>query len=241
MLRLRALASPPRLPSSCAAFLALVRLFAIGSHCIALPLRSASCLTSAGYSLATSAGVWQNGLTVPTVPASTSSRLSTVPAGRDAIIASAGLAILTTDHLDLIIPQRLTSPNETRGHHWRTRHRQTKTWEVELFSATSYLPRFPWRLIERTETRRDRNGKYRIFTERRRERRAVTIVRCLPSARNFCRDSDNLAYTAKPLKDALKRLGLIYEDSMLWLDSTVRDAISPDGFDYTVIRLERLY
>ena len=98
-----------------------------------------------------------------------------------------------------------------------------------------------WNLITKTESRRNRFGHYRIVEDRREERRRVTIVRCLPGRRNFCKDADNLMYTAKPLKDALKRLGLIYDDSMTWLDSHVRDAVSPDGADYTVIRIERFF
>lgn len=70
-------------------------------------------------------------------------------------------------------------------------------------------------------------------------RMRVTVTRLVPKSRNFIRDGDNRRACTKPLNDALQDLGLLFEDSERWLEQPMPDqAISPDGFDWTVVTLE---
>jgi hypothetical protein len=71
------------------------------------------------------------------------------------------------------------------------------------------------------------------------QRRRVTFTRIVPSARNFIRDADNLMFSVKPALDSLKRLGLIYDDSMKWLEQPI--PTQEVGKDWaTVIQIEVL-
>lgn len=67
----------------------------------------------------------------------------------------------------------------------------------------------------------------------------VTVTRQVPHRRNFIRDDDDLRYTTKPLNDALKHAGLIYDDSRTWLqqDMPVQE-VSRDGLYWTIVRIE---
>lgn len=144
--------------------------------------------------------------------------------------------------LELVITRRLESPNRMRGFHWRSRHRDTLYWEsfIKIAAANPELLQ-RWNLITATETRKGRTGKYYIYEIRRRERRRVTVTRLVPSARNFIRDEENLHFCVKPLNDALKRLGLIFDDSRNWIDQPMpTQAVAPDKIARTIVRIERL-
>jgi len=93
-----------------------------------------------------------------------------------------------------------------------------------------------WNLILQSEPRRDRRGLWRIHEQRRRERRRVTVVREVLSRRNLLKDDDNRAFSVKPIYDALKRLGLLFDDSSTWVERVFRE--EPTGRDYTTIRIE---
>lgn len=140
------------------------------------------------------------------------------------------------------MPIRAQSPNRNRGHHWSARHKETKEWEtwIRISAPRGWQA---WNLIERTEVRRETRGgrvKWRIAEARTRERRRVTLIRRVPSRRNFCKDRPNLVYVTKPIHDALVRLGLLFDDSIAWLDDVTLEEVSADGTDSTVIRIERL-
>jgi len=63
-----------------------------------------------------------------------------------------------------------------------------------------------------------------------RQRYTVLVRREVPSVRNFCRDDDNLRFVTKPINDALKNLGFIYEDRREWLTQPMPlQAVSADG------------
>lgn len=133
--------------------------------------------------------------------------------------------------LELVIERELKSPNKWQGRHWRYKHRETQEWEKVVFyeiarlkgvkgvwGALLVLGAFPWQSCE--------------------EKRAVTITRVVPSARNFIRDDDNLRFATKPLNDALKRLKLIHDDSRKWLEQGIpTQEVSTDGKYYTRIRI----
>lgn len=139
------------------------------------------------------------------------------------------------DRVEWWIAKRLDSPNEHRGGHWRTRHRETKAWERMLASALGApIAVQGWSLIV---------GEHRTPTGKRRptyrqERRRLEIEIHVPSRRNFIRDDDNLAFSRKPITDALKRLGLLCDDSRAWLDAPLpAQRVSDDGKCWTVVRL----
>ncbi len=122
-----------------------------------------------------------------------------------------------TPVLDIIVPRALLSPNAWQGRHWRFKSRDTRDWETWIWA---------------TMPAKVRTGPPAS------ERRKLTVTRLVPSARQFIRDDDNLAFALKPLADALKRLHLIVDDSRVWLDATVTQERSADGKAYTRLVLE---
>lgn len=132
----------------------------------------------------------------------------------------------------LEIPRELKTPNRWNGRHWRYKHRESQEWEQAV-----------WVEIARRTGARD---MYQVLAcmgalPKRvcQEKRRVTVTRVCPSGRNFIRDDDNLKFACKPLNDALKRLGLIYQDSRKWLEQpTPGQEVSPDGKWRTVIDIE---
>lgn len=134
---------------------------------------------------------------------------------------------------EIEVPRQLKSPNAWNGRHWRYKHRESQEWEKAIFYALAQqrgvrgvvgallvLGAFPWQAST--------------------EKRTVTVTRIVPSKRNFIRDEDNLRFSVKPLNDALKRLGLIRDDSRKWLEQdTPTQEVSPSGQWVTRIRIER--
>jgi hypothetical protein len=141
--------------------------------------------------------------------------------------------------LELVIPKKLESPNATRGYHWRRRHRDTLRWEALVCLVGVHTPTFSqWNLITGARSRLWR-GRVQVLTVRRRERRRVTIIRQVASRRHFIRDDDNLQFSAKPLNDALKRLGLVYDDTRTWMVQPLpTQQVSPNGVAWTIVRIE---
>lgn len=125
--------------------------------------------------------------------------------------------------LELRIPKPLHSANVNRGAHWSTRHKETKAWEAEIWVALHATK--GWRLW--------------IVSPERQEPRRLTITRHHPSRRVSRTDPDNLMFAGKGIRDAMKRLRLIVDDSAIWLESAVVDAWTPGEPAHTTIRLER--
>lgn len=147
------------------------------------------------------------------------------------------------DVLELVVTRKLESANVLRGYHWRRWCRETQWWQALLRVAICDPVRLQaWNLIEKTELRKDHRGHYtRIFEQRKQERRRVTVLRYVKNRRQFVKDDDNLAFSVKPLNDALKRLGLIYDDHRKWMEQPLPEQlVSPDGIARTVVRIERL-
>lgn len=129
--------------------------------------------------------------------------------------------------MTLCIPRRLESPNASRGAHWRVRHRISQEWEQEIAFAAMALR-------GKSRTSLLLLGMGPVL-----DRMRVTVERHVPTRRNFIKDDDNLVYSTKPLRDALKRLGYIRDDSRKWLDQPMpTQHVSQDGKDYTVITIE---
>lgn len=129
--------------------------------------------------------------------------------------------------MTLSIPRRLESPNQSRGAHWRVRHRITQEWERAIWDIEVSRPD----LIADLAIALRRGPKDWM-------RMRVEIERHVPSKRNFIRDDDNLAFAKKPLLDALKRRGWIKDDSRKWCESPLpTQHVSVDGQDRTVIQI----
>lgn len=124
--------------------------------------------------------------------------------------------------MTLRIPRELRSPNAWMWKHWRIKQRERSEWEAELMVAC---------------VKRDRYHSFgtRIVPFRSR----VTVTRIVPSRRNFIKDDDNLRFAVKPLNDALKRKGLIYEDSRNYLEQPMPTQEVGPGYE-TVIVIEAI-
>lgn len=147
--------------------------------------------------------------------------------------------MLSADVLELVLPLKLQSPNKLRGFHWRSRHKETKVFQAAL-SVIGGVDLKPWSVVTGVEWRTDARGHKQPFEIRRKERRRVTVIRLVKSRRQFIRDDENLHFAVKPLNDALKRLGLLYDDSRTWLEQPpVEQQLSPDGLPKTIVRIER--
>lgn len=132
--------------------------------------------------------------------------------------------------LTLKIPRRLDSPNVWQGRHWRFKHRLTQQWESAVWIQAAMA-------TGQRVTLQDVVSQHLGGSERRKVR--VTIERQVPSRRNFIRDDDNLRFASKPVLDALKRRGYLYDDSRQWLEHpTPTQSVSPDGKDYTIVTIE---
>lgn len=148
---------------------------------------------------------------------------------------------MSTDRvLEIVIPVKLESPNRLRHAHRSTRNRETKIWQAALSVIGGYNVK-AWSVVDGVEWRTDGRGHKQPFELRRKERRRVTVIRQVATRRQFIRDDENLHYTLKPVNDALKRLGLLYDDSRTWLEQPpVEQQVSPDGVARTIVRIERV-
>lgn len=135
--------------------------------------------------------------------------------------------------LDLTIPRELKSPNTWNGRHWRYKHRESQEWEQAV-----------WVEIAQQRGAKTLRGVLTAMNAAKRRcegRRHVTVIRGVPSKRNFIRDDDNLRFSVKPLNDALKRLGLIHDDSRKWLVQEIpTQEVSTDGGYYTRIQIAEI-
>jgi Holliday junction resolvase RusA-like endonuclease len=122
--------------------------------------------------------------------------------------------------LTLRIQRELVSPNQWNGRHWRVKHRISQEWEQEL----------GWMALQWLREQREIAATSRM---------RLTVTREVPSGRNYIRDDDNLRFCVKPLLDAVKRLGLIKNDSRKWLELPVPEQrVSLDGQHWTQIKIE---
>lgn len=141
--------------------------------------------------------------------------------------------------MTLRIPRELVSPNKWNGRHWRVKHRISQDWQQEIDWAV---------IVMQTQAFGAKAGEsvlgLKQWAAGRQiempvpQRMRVTVVREVPSGRNFIRDDDNLRFSVKPLLDALKRGGYIKNDSRKWIELPMPEqTISLDGKFWTVIAL----
>jgi Holliday junction resolvase RusA-like endonuclease len=145
------------------------------------------------------------------------------------------------DVLELVIRRRLSSPNLNLWKHWSEKSRETKAWLAAINDACIQQRRWREWLLVSFDMQRDALGIYTPVEIRRPERRRVSIIRQVKYASHFIRDDDNLRFATKPVNDALKRAGLLFDDSRDWLDQAMPvQEVSPDKTARTIVRIERV-
>jgi len=104
--------------------------------------------------------------------------------------------------LRIVMPTVLLSGNVLRSMHWARQYRYGKALELEVWALLMAQMHGP--------------------VERATGRKHVTVT-LYHRARRF--DQDNAHRAAKPLLDALRRLGLIRNDSRRWLDLDIEQEV----------------
>ena len=141
------------------------------------------------------------------------------------------------------MPFRLKSANAHARRHWKQWYRETHTWQALIVVAACRVGNaHGWSLIESVEMQRDTKGHFKPVEIRRPERRRVSVIRVVKYRHHFISDDDNLKFALKPLLDALKRLGYLYDDKREWLDQPAlpEQQVATDGICRTIVRIERL-
>jgi hypothetical protein len=164
-------------------------------------------------------------------------RMSQRMTGRPRPIADGTVEQTGDGQWRLRIGRELKSPNKTLWAHWRIKQRERQDWERALELAAA-----EWAGVTTIAGLQLLKRSLQLFLGAgQKERRRVVVTRLVPSTRNFIKDDDNLAYAGKHLFDAMKRVGLIFEDKREWLDAPrPTQAVSPDGTYTTVIEITRL-
>lgn len=145
-------------------------------------------------------------------------------------------AVTDGDAIEVRIQRELVNDNAgNRNRHWSAKHRRRRMWQAALTNA----------IIDGLGLQRalqlltPESGLLGARGPREAVRRRLSITRVVPSARNFVRDEfENLPWCAKELRDAVKNVGLIYDDSSKWTDTMIRQAVSEDGQFWTIVRIE---
>lgn len=130
-----------------------------------------------------------------------------------------------TGTIGFLIPHKLEGTNAGMwGGHWGRKHQATDQWEVLMKIVLADFAKADTVTAFRPHYIRALNLPPVVG------KRVITVTRFTPSRRNFLKDDDNDAMAMKPLVDAIKRLGLIRQDSRTWtrLQPLTHD-LSPDG------------
>jgi hypothetical protein len=138
--------------------------------------------------------------------------------------------------LRLRIQRQLRGVNQWSGAHYASktgRHAESKMWQASIANAVTLSLGVRVSLVLLSPASGLPTAVGACTTRRR-----VSVQRLTPSARRFLRDDDNLVGAEKPLYDALKRLGLLKDDSTKWVDRVrLPQAVSPDGTFWTIIEI----
>jgi hypothetical protein len=144
------------------------------------------------------------------------------------------------DGAALVIRIRKALKNDNSGNrnpHWSKKNQKRKQWQASIINALVFSLG-PDKVMEMLPPASGVCGARGTRCE---TRVRMSILRLVPSKRNFVRDTfENLPWTAKELRDAVKNVGLIRDDSPKWTPTTIDQAVSDDGEYWTVIRLEPL-
>ena len=124
-----------------------------------------------------------------------------------------------------------------RNAHWSRKHRSMKVWQTALCNAVVTA----LGIQKAQQLLAPESGLFGAKGERCQVRRTIEIIRWVPSKRNFVKDTfENLPNTAKELRDALKKTGLIHDDSTKWTDTSIEQAVSADGTYWTWIAIDNI-
>ncbi len=136
------------------------------------------------------------------------------------------------------IQRLLVSPNDYMGQHFGAKtseYKERKAWQHDLSLALidALGHQRVSRLLIPNEIVPGCRG------ERPNVRRSVEVIRYVPSARNFLKDDDNLRFSVKPVLDALKHMGLLFDDRREWAAvGEPKQEISHDKTAWTWIVLD---
>ena len=111
-----------------------------------------------------------------------------------------------TDNLKVVVRRRVPSQNSTQYRHWRAYAKERDMWFLLLRQA---------------------------LVPRAREQRKVSLV--IRSYRTRLCDAANLVGGAKPIPDALIRLGYLYDDSPRWMQCSYEQHQVPAAEERTEI------
>ncbi len=147
-------------------------------------------------------------------------------------------SISPSGRIEFRIQRPLKNANgPNRNGHWSKKHAGRQAWQTSLCNALVMSIGYPaaCKLLV------DDSGLAGARGTRVQDRRRVEIRRYCPSKRNFIKDTfDNLPWSAKELRDAIKHLGLIRDDNDTWTDTVIDQDISPDGCWWTWIAIDRI-
>jgi hypothetical protein len=143
--------------------------------------------------------------------------------GANAVVSGERLPRIGGWHLRIGLP--LMSGNHQQGAHWATRDKDRVAWDVAVQNA----------LIVAADVRTWAQYQ-RLRAAAPRLRMLLVLTREVPSLRNFIRDDDDLMWSAKRLRDALKANHLFVDDSRKWLVYDLPlQKVSADGQYWTDI------
>lgn len=138
-------------------------------------------------------------------------------------------------HWEIRINRKLPSANATMWAHWRVKKREREDWEAALNGAAQayagVTTNAGLQLVKRSLSLFLNPGE--------KVRRRVVVSRFVKHRREFCRDDMNLDFSHKHLVDAMKLIGMLYDDNRKWADiPKPTEAVSPDGQAWTVIEIQ---
>lgn len=139
--------------------------------------------------------------------------------------------------IEFKIQRLLKNYNSRNRHaHWSTKDKGRKVWQASMCNALVYAVGMAraQRLLAPS------SGLFGARAEPVTERRRLEITRLVPSRRQFVKDTfENLPWTAKELRDAIKNCGLVRDDSAKWTETVITQELSLDGTAWTWIAISR--
>lgn len=146
-------------------------------------------------------------------------------------------ALSPSGRAEFRIQRRLKNFNsDNRNAHWSKKHKSMGIWQAALNNAV--VSAIGLRAAQALLTAE--SGLFGAKGVRCEERRSISIIRWVPAKRYFVKDTfENLPNTAKELRDAIKKTGLIRDDSAKWTDTVIEQAVSDDGTFWTWIAIDQ--
>jgi hypothetical protein len=145
-------------------------------------------------------------------------------------------AVSPAGRIEFRIQRELKNHNaRNRNPHWSRKHAQRQIWQTAMCNAlvTAIGINAAQRLLVAE------SGLFGAKGARCEVRRRIEITRLVATKRKFVRDTfENLPWAAKELRDAIKNLGLIRDDSAKWTETVITQEVSTDGTSWTWIAID---